>query len=46
MAKNIPLTVLLDDDLDTLVRERAEEKKMSIADVVRQALLRYFEGEN
>ena len=46
MAETIPLSVLVDEELDTKIRERSAQKKMSIADVVRQALIRYFEGEN
>jgi len=46
MAETIPLSVLVDEELDTKIRECATQKKMSIADVVRQALIRYFEGEN
>jgi len=44
-TKGSILSIPLDDELDNMVRKRAAEQKMSMADVGRQALLRYLEEE-
>ncbi|MHA1972780.1 MAG: ribbon-helix-helix protein, CopG family [Candidatus Hodarchaeales archaeon] len=43
--EKVNLSVVLDDDLDTLVRKRASEMRLSISDIVRLALMAYFKEE-
>ena len=44
MDKDMRITIAIDEELDTLLSARAAELKVSVSDVVRMALVRYFKG--